>query len=57
VPRAVSSAVAGPPEHGHGKYQLSILFIGARNSKGKCSESKPPVAFQQIIRAQGPVHL
>jgi hypothetical protein len=42
---------------GHGKYQLSILFIGARNSKGKCSETKPPVAFQQIIRAQGPVHL
>ncbi len=42
---------------GHGKYQLSILFVGARNSNGKCSQTKPPVAFQQIIKAQGPAHL
>jgi hypothetical protein len=41
---------------GHGRYQLSILFVGAR-SKGKCSQTKPPVAFQQIIKAQGPAHL
>jgi hypothetical protein len=41
---------------GHGTYQLSILAIGAR-SKGKCSQRKAPVAFQQIIRASGPVRL
>jgi hypothetical protein len=42
---------------GHGKYQLSILFVDSRNSKGNCSQTKPPVAFQQIIKAQGPTHL
>jgi hypothetical protein len=41
---------------GHGKYQISILAIAAR-SKGKCSMSKPPVAFQLIIKASGPVTL
>jgi len=41
---------------GHGVYHLSILAIGAR-SGGKCSMKKPPVAFQQIIRASGPVTL
>jgi hypothetical protein len=41
---------------GSGKYQLSILGVGAR-SGGKCSKSKPPVAFQQLIRAAGPVKL
>jgi hypothetical protein len=41
---------------GHGRYRLSILFVAAR-SKGKCSQTKPPVAFQQIIKAQGPAHL
>jgi hypothetical protein len=41
---------------GHGTYQLSILAIGAR-SGGKCSQSKPPVTFQQIIKASGPVAL
>jgi hypothetical protein len=42
---------------GHGKYQLSILLVGARNSNGKCSQTKAPLAFQQIIKAQGPAHL
>ncbi len=42
---------------GHGTYQLSILFIGARNSEGKCSRTKPPVAFQLIIKAHGPAQL
>lgn len=42
---------------GHGTYQLSILLVGARNAKGKCSQAKPPVAYQQIIKAQGPVKL
>ena len=42
---------------GSGKYQLSILAIGARNSAGKCSQAKPPVAFHQVINASGPVTL
>jgi hypothetical protein len=41
---------------GHGHYRLSILAIGAR-SGGKCSQSKPPVAFHQVINASGPVTL
>jgi hypothetical protein len=41
---------------GHGTYTLSILEIAAR-SNGKCSFAKTPGAFQQILRAQGPVHL
>lgn len=41
---------------GHGKYQLSILAVGAK-SGGKCSQSKPPVAFQLLIKASGPVSL
>ena len=41
---------------GHGNYHFTLLLIAAR-SKGKCSQSKPPVAFQQIIRASGPVRL
>src|SRR5690348_9662802 len=39
---------------GHGIYHLSILGIGAR-SGGKCTMHKPPVAWQQIIKAAGPV--
>ena len=42
---------------GHGIYRLNILIVGARNSAGKCSNKLPPTAFQQIIRAQGPVSL
>jgi hypothetical protein len=42
---------------GHGKYTLSLLEISARTSAGKCSQTKKPVATQQIIRAQGPVTL
>jgi hypothetical protein len=41
---------------GHGRYQISILKIGAR-SGGACSQSKPPLAFQQVIRASGPASL
>lgn len=36
---------------------LSILLIAARTSTGKCSMTKPPVAFQQLIRASGTVTL
>ena len=42
---------------GHGIYRLNILFVAARNAAGKCSQKLPPTAFQQIIRAQGPVSL
>ena len=42
---------------GHGRYQLSIVFVAARNSAGKCSQRKAPVAYQQIIRASGPAKL
>jgi len=42
---------------GHGRYQATILFIGARNANGKCSQRKAPVAFQQTIRARGRLHL
>ena len=42
---------------GHGIYRLNITFVAARNSAGKCSNTMPPTAFQQIIKAQGPVSL
>jgi len=42
---------------GHGIYRLNIMVVGARNAAGKCSNKLPPTAFQQIIRAQGPVSL
>jgi hypothetical protein len=42
---------------GHGIYRLNILIVSARNSAGNCSNKLPPVAFQQIIKAQGPVSL
>jgi hypothetical protein len=41
---------------GHGKYLVTILGIQAR-SKGSCSQSKAPVAFEQTINASGPVKL
>jgi hypothetical protein len=42
--------------NGSGKYQLSILAIGAR-SGGKYVQTKPPVAFHQVFNASGPVSL
>jgi hypothetical protein len=41
---------------GHGTYRLSIIGLAAR-VHGKCSQSAPPVAFQQVIDASGPVRL
>jgi hypothetical protein len=41
---------------GHGTYVVTILGIAAR-SKGACSMSKAPVAYEQTIRASGPVRL
>lgn len=41
---------------GHGTYQLSFMFIGAR-ARGRCSTAAPPVAQQELLRLSGPVHL
>jgi len=41
---------------GYGRFQLHILSVGAR-SQGKCDDTKPPAAFELVIRAFGPVHL
>jgi hypothetical protein len=41
---------------GHGRYKLDILAIGAR-SHGKCTQKKPPVTFELIVRASGPTRL
>jgi hypothetical protein len=40
---------------GHGTYTSRVWAVLARNSKGRCSHSKPPKAFQNIINARGPV--
>ncbi len=42
---------------GHGTYQLSIMAVAARNAKGACSQKAPPVAWEQVIKASGPVTL
>src|SRR5213078_3989994 len=41
---------------GHGRFHLDILAVAAR-SHGKCTQKKPPVTFELIVRAAGPVHL
>jgi hypothetical protein len=41
---------------GRGTYQIHVLAITAR-SAGKCTMTKPPVAFQRILKAFGPVTL
>jgi hypothetical protein len=41
---------------GHGRFRVDVLAVAAR-SHGKCTQSKPPAAFELIIRASGPVHL
>ena len=41
---------------GNGTYQANLLAILAK-SGGTCSKTEPPVAFQRIIRASGPVTL
>lgn len=40
---------------GHGKFTFTLLAIGAKNGQGKCVHNKPPVEFQVIIHASGPV--
>jgi len=34
---------------------MYILGIAARNSAGKCSQSKPPLALHLVINGSGPV--
>lgn len=41
---------------GHGRYTVSIVALGAK-VKGVCSQTRPPVAWQQVIDASGPVKL
>ncbi len=41
---------------GHGRFRLHVLLVAAR-SHGKCSDTKPALAFELLIRASGPVHL
>ena len=39
---------------GHGRYHLRILAVAARNSNGKCSQRKQPVAFaRRLIACSG----
>ena len=42
---------------GSGTYAASILAVLARNSRGKCSMTLTPAAFQFVINGQGPVKL
>jgi len=39
---------------GHGIYRVNITFISPKSPTGQCTGGKP-VAFQQLIKAQGPV--
>jgi hypothetical protein len=43
--------------NGHGTYQATILAVAARTAQGKCSTTLAPAAWQQVIKASGPVHL
>ncbi len=40
---------------GRGTYTSRVWATLARTVRGRCSQSKPPTAFQQIINARGPV--
>ena len=41
---------------GHGIYRVNVTIVGARTSTGKCAAMNlPPAAFQELIKAQGPV--
>jgi hypothetical protein len=42
---------------GHGTAKITILAVAARNSKGQCSQTLTPVAWQQVIEGSGPIHL
>jgi len=40
---------------GRGTYTSRVRAVLARNARGRCSQSKRPSAFQQIVNARGPV--
>ena len=40
---------------GSGKATANLLGIAARNSAGKCSMTKAPLAFHTVINGSGPV--
>ena len=40
---------------GRGTYTSRVSAVLARGKRGRCSQSKLPAAFQQIINARGPV--
>ena len=40
---------------GHGTFAAHILAVLRRTKKGRCSQSRPPQALQQVINAHGPV--
>jgi hypothetical protein len=42
---------------GSGKFALRIVAVDARDSKGKCTMTKPPAAYQQILTLQGQASL
>jgi hypothetical protein len=39
---------------GHGTYQASVLAIDAQPG-GKCSQTMPPITYEQTIKASGPI--
>jgi hypothetical protein len=41
---------------GRGTAKISILTVAARNSKGQCSQTLTPLAWQQVIEGSGPIH-
>jgi hypothetical protein len=38
---------------GSGKFTLRILAIDARDASGKCTMTRPPAAYQQVLTLQG----
>ena len=40
---------------GRGTYTSRVWAVLRHNAKGRCAQSKPPRAFQQVINARGPV--
>jgi hypothetical protein len=38
---------------GSGKFVLRIVAVDARNSAGKCTMTKAPAAYQQMLTLQG----
>ena len=41
---------------GRGTYTSRVWAVFRRNARGRCSQSKPPRAYQQVINARGAIH-